>query len=67
METKLVVTMLSALRNSLKSPVSTALRLFQTSAPQSIEDKKWNHKKIAAVDEGVQGETIIDLDSTIKQ
>ncbi|CAG9132431.1 hypothetical protein JYU34_003881 [Plutella xylostella] len=59
--------MLSALRNTINTPVRNVLRLFQTSAPQSIEDKKWNYKKIPKDDDGVAGEKIVDLDSMIKQ
>lgn len=56
--------MLSAIRNTLRVPVTSVARLFQTSAPQASD--KFDHKRIPQEDEGVQGEKIVDLDSVLK-
>ncbi|XP_047542175.1 28S ribosomal protein S11, mitochondrial [Vanessa atalanta] len=56
--------MLSAIRNSLKVSINNVVRSFQTSTPVATE--KFDHKRIPADDEGVQGEKIIDLDSVLK-
>ncbi|XP_026731760.1 28S ribosomal protein S11, mitochondrial [Trichoplusia ni] len=56
--------MLSAIRNTLRVPVTTATRLFQTSVVQASD--KFDHKRIPLEDEGVQGEKIVDLDSALK-
>ncbi|KAJ8735246.1 hypothetical protein PYW07_006866 [Mythimna separata] len=56
--------MLSAIRNTLRVPVTSVARLFQTSVPQASD--KFDHKRIPQDDEGVQGEKIVDLDSVIK-
>lgn len=58
--------MLGIIRNTLKSPLIGIQRLLHTTTPNTIEDKKWNYKKIPADDEGAQGEKVIDLDSMIK-
>ncbi|XP_063394751.1 small ribosomal subunit protein uS11m [Cydia fagiglandana] len=57
--------MLSAIRNTLRVPLISAARMFQTSAP--LETEKFDHKRIPATDEGVQGEKIVDLDAVLKQ
>ncbi|KAI8438004.1 hypothetical protein MSG28_010662 [Choristoneura fumiferana] len=57
--------MLNAVRNTLRAPVSSVVRLFQTSALRQTE--KFDHKRIPASDEGVQGEKIVDLDAVLKQ
>lgn len=57
--------MLSAVRNTLRAPVTSVVRLFQTSALRQTE--KFDHKRIPASDEGVQGEKIVDLDAVLKQ
>ncbi|CAH2256745.1 28S ribosomal protein S11, mitochondrial [Pararge aegeria] len=56
--------MLSAIRNSLRFSVNSLVRSFQTSTPATTE--RFDHKRIPADDEGVQGEKIIDLDSVLK-
>ena len=56
--------MLTAIRNTLRVPVTSVARLLQTSAPQASD--KFDHKRIPQEDEGVQGEKIIDLDSVLK-
>lgn len=56
--------MLSAIRNSLRAPINDVVRLFRTSAPVATE--RFDHKRIPADDEGVQGEKIIDLDNQLK-
>lgn len=56
--------MLGAVRNTLRVPIINLSRLFNTSAPLSTE--KFDHKRIPADDEGVQGEKIVDLDSVLK-
>ncbi|XP_045499176.1 28S ribosomal protein S11, mitochondrial [Colias croceus] len=57
--------MLNAIRNSLRVSVGSFVRPFQTAAPLAKE--KFDHKRIPADDEGVQGEKIIDLDAVLKQ
>ncbi|KAG6454947.1 28S ribosomal protein S11, mitochondrial [Manduca sexta] len=56
--------MLSAIRNTLRVPVANVARLIQTSAPVATE--RFDHKRIPADDEGVQGEKIVDLDAVLK-
>lgn len=56
--------MLSILRNRLGVSINTLVRSFQSSAPVATE--KFDHKRIPADDEGVQGEKIVDLDSALK-
>lgn len=56
--------MLNAIKNTLRLPVASVARMFQTSAP--IATEKFDHKRIPQSDEGVQGEKIIDLDSSLK-
>ncbi|KAJ2940707.1 hypothetical protein O0L34_g14817 [Tuta absoluta] len=56
--------MLNALRSSLRVPVNSVTRLFQTSAPVATE--RFDHKRIPADDEGVAGEKVVDLDKMIK-
>ncbi|CAF4950189.1 28S ribosomal protein S11, mitochondrial [Pieris napi] len=57
--------MLSALRNKFRVSVNTVVRSFQTTA--TVATERFDHKRIPADDEGVQGEKIIDLDSVLKQ
>ncbi|KAJ0182798.1 hypothetical protein K1T71_002167 [Dendrolimus kikuchii] len=57
--------MFCAIRNTLRVPLANVLRLFNTTSPQATE--KFDHKRIPADDEGVQGEKIVDLDSVLKQ
>ncbi|CAH0724511.1 unnamed protein product, partial [Brenthis ino] len=56
--------MLSILRNRLRCSINNLVRSFQSSAPVATE--KFDHKRIPADDEGVQGEKIVDLDSVLK-
>ncbi|XP_034831171.1 small ribosomal subunit protein uS11m [Maniola hyperantus] len=56
--------MLNAIRNSFRISVNSLVRSFQTSTPVATE--RFDHKRIPADDEGVQGEKIIDLDSVLK-
>lgn len=56
--------MLSAIRHSLRAPINNMVRLFQTSAP--VAKDRFDHSRIPADDEGVQGEKVIDLDNQLK-
>lgn len=57
--------MLSAIRSSLRLSINNVIRSFQTSIPVATE--RFDHKRIPAEDEGVQGEKIVDLDAVLKQ
>lgn len=56
--------MLNAIRSSLILPATTVARFFQTTSSQATE--RFDHKRIPADDEGVQGEKIVDLDAVLK-
>lgn len=56
--------MLCAIRSSLRAPFISVGRLFHTTPTQATE--KFDHKRIAPDDEGVQGEKLVDLDSVLK-
>lgn len=56
--------MLNLFRNAIKVTTNSAVRCIYTSAPRSTE--KFDHKRIPADDEGVQGEKLVDLDSVLK-
>ncbi|CAH2102973.1 unnamed protein product [Euphydryas editha] len=56
--------MLNAIRHSVRVSINNVVRSFQTSA--SLLTEKFDHKRIPADDEGVQGEKIVDLDSALK-
>ncbi|XP_014358013.2 28S ribosomal protein S11, mitochondrial [Papilio machaon] len=56
--------MLSAIRNTIRVTTNSVVRSIYTTTPQATE--KFDHKRIPADDEGVQGEKIIDLDSVLK-
>ncbi|CAG4950484.1 unnamed protein product [Parnassius apollo] len=53
--------MLNVIKNAVRV---SALRCIHSTAPQATE--KFDHKRIPADDEGVQGEKIVDLDSVLK-
>ncbi|CAK1544387.1 unnamed protein product [Leptosia nina] len=57
--------MLRLLRNSLTLYTETIVRSFQTTT--SVATERFDHKRIPADDEGVQGEKIIDLDAVLNQ
>lgn len=56
--------MLIAIRNTIRATTNAVIRSIYTTTPQATE--KFDHKRIPADDEGVQGEKIIDLDSVLK-
>ncbi|CAG9581020.1 unnamed protein product [Danaus chrysippus] len=56
--------MLNILRNTLRLSINNLVRPFNTTAP--IATEKFDHKRIPADDEGVQGEKIIDIDSVLQ-
>ncbi|XP_045446850.1 30S ribosomal protein S11 [Melitaea cinxia] len=56
--------MLNPIRHSVRASINNIVRSFQTSV--SLATEKFDHKRIPADDEGVQGEKIIDLDSALK-
>lgn len=56
--------MLNAIKSTLRAPATSFVRFFQTSAPNATE--RFDHKRIPADDEGVQGEKIVDLDAVLK-
>ncbi|CAH2049900.1 unnamed protein product, partial [Iphiclides podalirius] len=56
--------MLNRLRNVIRITTNSAVRSIYTTTPRTTE--KFDHKRIPADDEGVQGEKIVDLDSVIK-
>lgn len=56
--------MLCAIRKNLRASINNAVRMIQTSAPVATE--RFDHKRIPADDEGVQGEKVIDLDNQLK-
>ncbi|XP_041975137.1 30S ribosomal protein S11 [Aricia agestis] len=57
--------MLSAVRNCVRLSVNPLVRSLQTTTPVATE--KFDHKRIPADDEGVQGEKIVDLDAVLKK
>ncbi|VVD02481.1 28S ribosomal protein S11, mitochondrial [Leptidea sinapis] len=57
--------MINSIRNTIFRSVCSSFRLFNTSTALGTE--RFDHKRIPADDEGVQGEKIIDLDSVLKQ
>lgn len=56
--------MLNPIRHSVRASINNIVRSFQTSV--SLATERFDHKKIPADDEGVQGEKIVDLDSALK-
>ncbi|XP_072947404.1 small ribosomal subunit protein uS11 [Epargyreus clarus] len=56
--------MINVVRNTLRLSINSLVRSFQTSAP--VASEKFDHKRIPADDEGVQGEKIVDLDAVLK-
>ncbi|OWR53624.1 small ribosomal subunit protein uS11m [Danaus plexippus] len=56
--------MFTILRNTLRLSINNLVRPFNTTTPTATE--KFDHKRIPADDEGVQGEKIVDIDSVLQ-